>query len=178
MKTREMAFIAMLAAFLCVLAPFSVPAGVIPITLATFAVYVAAAVSGKREGTIAVILYILIGGIGVPVFSGFTGGFQKIAGVTGGYLVGFIPCAFLTGWLIDRHEKRKWIYPLAMAAGTLVCYALGTAWYCVLTKTGLSAALTMCVVPFLAADAVKIAAASAVSVPLRPRIRRIIGKGR
>ena len=97
MKTRDMTLIAVMAALICVAGPLTIPAGPIPLSLATFAVYMAGSVLGKKRGTIAVALYLMIGIIGVPVFSGFSGGFQKLAGVTGGYLVGYLPCAYLSG---------------------------------------------------------------------------------
>ena len=87
-KTLDMTTIAVMAALICVAGPLTIPAGPIPLSLATFAVYLAGSVLGRKKGTIAVGLYLLIGIIGVPVFSGFSGGFQKLAGVTGGYLVG------------------------------------------------------------------------------------------
>ena len=97
MKVKDMTLTAVMAALVCIAGPLTVPAGPIPLSLATFAVYLAGAVLGKKRGTLSVALYLLIGIIGVPVFSGFSGGFQKLAGVTGGYLAGYLPCAFLSG---------------------------------------------------------------------------------
>ena len=91
MKTRDLTLTALFAAILCVAAPFSIPVGPIPITLATFAIYLAAIVLGKKYGTLAVVIYILLGAVGLPVFSGFSGGFQKIVSATGGYIIGYIP---------------------------------------------------------------------------------------
>ena len=175
MKTKDMTLIAVMAALICVAGPLTIPAGPIPLSLATFAVYLAGAILGKKWGTISVGLYLLIGIIGVPVFSGFSGGFQKLAGVTGGYLIGYLPCAFLSGLGAEKAERagKKRILPLMMAAGTAVLYTVGTAWFMIQTGNGLGAALGLCVLPFLPGDAAKIAAVSLLTVPVRRAVSRM-----
>ncbi len=175
MKVKDMTLTAVMAALVCIAGPLTIPAGPIPLSLATFAVYLAGAVLGKKRGTIAVALYLLIGIIGVPVFSGFSGGFQKLAGVTGGYLVGYLPCAFLSGLGAERAEEegRIWILPMIMAAGTAVLYTIGTAWFMIQSGNALGTALSLCVVPFLPGDAVKIAAAVMLTVPVRKAVYSI-----
>lgn len=172
MKTRDMTLTAVAAALICITGPLTIAAGPVPLSLATFAVYLAGAILGKKRGTAAVGLYLLIGIVGVPVFSGFSGGFQKLAGVTGGYLAGYLPCAFLAGAGAEKAEKegRKWLLPGMMAAGTAMLYALGTAWFMIQTGNGLGAALGLCVLPFLPGDAVKIAAAATLAVPVRKAV--------
>ena len=171
MKTRDMTVVAVMAALLCVAGPLTVAVGPVPLSLCSFAVYLAGAVLGAKRGALAVALYLLIGLAGVPVFSGFSGGFQKLAGVTGGYLVGYIPCAALSGWGAAG-EERQWRRMLFMALGTAALYAVGTAWFMLQTKNALAAALGMCVIPFLPGDAVKIVAASMLSVPLKRAVNR------
>ena len=175
MKVKDMTLTAVMAALLCVAGPLVIPAGPVPLSLASFAVYLAGAVLGKKRGTAATALYLLIGLIGVPVFSGFSGGFQKLAGVTGGYLIGYLPCAFLAGLGAERAEKegRTRPLPLLMAAGTVVLYAIGTAWFMAQTGNGLGAALSLCVLPFLPGDATKIAGAVLLTVPVRKAVRSI-----
>ena len=159
---------AVMAALICIAGPLSLAVGPIPLSLATFAVYMAGAVLGAKRGTVATGLYLLIGLIGVPVFSGFGGGFQKLAGVTGGYLVGYLPCAFLTGIGAENRSGRgRWFLPAMMTAGTLVLYLLGTFWFMLQTGNTLSGALSLCVIPFLPGDAVKIIAATLLTVPVR-----------
>lgn len=170
MKTKDMTLTAVTAALICIAGPLTISAGPIPLSLATFAVYLAGAVLGKKRGTLAVGLYLLIGLIGVPVFSGFSGGFQKLAGVTGGYLIGYLPCAWLSGLGAERageREKKGWMLPAMMAAGTAVLYLIGTAWFMIQTGNTLGGALGLCVLPFLPGDAVKIAAATLLTVPVR-----------
>lgn len=176
LNARDMAVTALFAAILCVMSPWSIPVGPVPVSLATFAIYIAAAVMGRSRATIAVLVYILIGMVGLPVFSGFSGGFQKIAGVSGGYIVGYIPCAFISGAITDRFPKSLVAYPIGMILGTAILYLVGTAWFMYTTGNTLAASLGFCVVPFLLGDAIKIAAATALSFPLR-RILAQAGKG-
>ena len=174
-KTREMAIIAVMAALLCVAGPLSIAVGPIPLSLATFVVYLAGAVLGAKRGALAVAVYLLVGMVGVPVFSGFTGGFQKLAGVTGGYLVGYLACAGITGLAVkgDTAEATPlWKLPVFMVAGTAALYAIGTAWFMLQTQNGLAAALMLCVVPFLAGDAIKIAAACLLARSIRRALWR------
>ena len=169
MKVKDMTLTAVMAALICIAGPLVIPAGPIPLSLATFAVYLAGAVTGKKAGTAAAALYLLIGIAGIPVFSGFSGGFQKLAGVTGGYLAGYLPCAFLSGLGAEQAEKkgRIWLLPVMMTVGTAVLYTIGTAWFMIQSGNAFGTALSLCVVPFLPGDAVKIAAATAMAVPVR-----------
>lgn len=174
MKANKLTFNAIFAAIICILAPFSFYMGAVPISLATFAVYLAAAILKPVSSVTCIIIYILLGAVGLPVFSGFIGGFQQLAGLTGGYIVGYIPCAFIISSIISRYENKKSAYPLAMLAGTAVCYLCGTAWYIYQSKSGIAAAVTVCILPFLLGDAVKIAAACALSFAVKPRLKKFI----
>lgn len=172
--TRSLAYIALLAAVICVLSPFAFNVGPIPISLGSLAVYIAASLIDKWHGTAAVLIFVLLGAFGVPVFTGFSGGFQKLIGPTGGYIFGYLPCAFIIGLIVDAAEKKVWAYPLAMIAGTAALYACGTAWYMFQADVSLPVALAACVVPFLIGDAIKIAAASALCFTLRHTLKRIV----
>ena len=175
LDTRDMTVVAVMAALLCVAGPLTISIGPIPLSLATFAVYMAGAVLGAKRGTLAVVLYLLIGMVGVPVFSGFSGGFQKLAGVTGGYLIGYLPCAWLTGIgapYAGPHARPGWRLPTLMALGTAVLYLIGTAWFMLQTGNGLVASLGMCVLPFLPGDAAKIAGATLLAAPVRRAVYR------
>lgn len=173
MKTRDMTLVAVMAALICVAGPLTISIGPIPLSLCSFAVYMAGAVLGAKRGTLAVAIYLLIGLTGVPVFSGFSGGFQKLIGVTGGYLAGYLPCAWLTGLGVRPGEtagKPKWKLPACMALGTAALYLIGTAWFMLQTRNPLSAALGLCVIPFLPGDAVKIVAATLLALPIQRAI--------
>ena len=168
---RQMAIAAVFSALMCIISPFAVPVGPISITLATFGVYLCGAVLGSKKGAAAVAIYLMLGFIGLPVFSGFSGGFQKLFSATGGYLVGYIPCAVITGIFADKFGK-PWANAAGMALGTAVLYALGTAWFCALTGSKLIPALASCVLPFLIGDGVKIACAVLLAGKLRAAIER------
>lgn len=176
-KTMQMAEIALMSAMLCVVAPFSIPVPVspVPLSLATFAVYLTAALLGPRKGTISVLVYLLLGMVGLPVFSGFSGGIGKLLGPTGGYAIGYIPCAVVIGWMIERHRQQLVWNAIAMVLGTLVCYCFGTIWFLVIMDGiyTFTQVLLVCVVPYLLFDAVKIFMAAAIAVPIRKIVRRI-----
>ncbi len=172
---RNLTMRAILAATICVIAPFALPAGAIPITLASFIIFIISACTDLKFSIPAIFIYILLGAIGLPVFSGFSGGLQAVTGLTGGYIVGYIPCAALIGLLCGKYNN-KYVYPFSMLAGTLICYLCGTAWFILQTKNSVGAALAVCVLPFVLGDAIKIAAASLVSIALRPRLAKILNK--
>ena len=94
-KTYSLVVTALMAAVTCILAPLSIPIGPVPISLTNFAIYLSLYVLDWEKGTISYLVYLLIGFAGVPVFSGFTGGVAKLAGPTGGYIIGFIPMAII-----------------------------------------------------------------------------------
>ena len=162
---------ALMTAILCISAPLTVPVGPVPVSLATLAVYLAGALLGAGRGAAVVGMYILIGVAGMPVFSGFRGGLHQLVGVTGGYFPGYVLCAGIVGFCVERWGGKKWIYPASMLVGTVLCYAAGTAGFMLQTRLGLAESLTSCVLPFLPGDAIKIALASAAAVALRKRLR-------
>ena len=158
-RTKSLVRIALGAAFIAVCAWITVP-GPVPFTMQTMAVVTVAALLGPWNGCAAVLVYLLLGAVGAPVFHGFQGGAQVIVGPTGGYLIGFIFTALLTGFLTKR-SNRFWVLIAAMAAGIAVCYTFGTAWFALFyANGGLGKILMTCVVPFLIPDAVKILVAA------------------
>lgn len=172
-KTLELAEIAMMSAVLCVVAPFTIPLPIspVPLSLATFAVYLAAVLLGTKKGGICVLVYLLLGMAGLPVFSGFSGGIGVLSGPTGGYIIGYVFCAVVIGLLLSRGVNIM----LSLICGTLVCYCFGTVWFLIVMKGTytLFQALLLCVVPYLLFDGMKLFAAAAVAVPVRKIIRRI-----
>ena len=168
-KTYLMTTAALMTAVTCVLAPMSIPIGPVPISFTNLAIYISLYLLGWKWGTVSYLVYMLIGMAGVPVFSGFTGGLGKLAGATGGYIVGFLPMAVIAGLVIDRCRNRA-VQFAGVAAGTAVCYAFGTAWFCVLMDSTPLAALSLCVFPFIPGDLVKMAAAMAVGPLIRRRL--------
>ena len=159
----DLVMIALFAALIAVCAWITIP-GAVPFTLQTMGVFLAVGLLGGKRGTAAVLVYILLGAVGMPVFSGFSGGVGRLLGTTGGYIIGFLVAA-LAMWAMEAiFGKAKWVLPVSMLLGLLLCYAFGTAWFLVLytqTKGAISVAsvLSMCVVPFIIPDLLKIALA-------------------
>lgn len=171
-KTYSLVVTALMAAVTCILAPLSIPIGPVPISLTNFAIYLSLYVLDWEKGTISYLVYLLIGLVGVPVFSGFTGGVAKLAGPTGGYIIGFIPMAIIAGIAIDKF-RRRWIHLIGMIIGTVVCYAFGTLWFCLQSGTPVMSALSICVFPFIPGDLIKIIIAIAIAPIIRERIDKI-----
>lgn len=174
LKTKDLALCALFAALMAVCAWITIPATV-PFTLQTFAVFAALGLLGGKRGTVAVAVYLLLGAVGLPVFSGFQGGVGALLGTTGGYLLGFLLAALIVWGLEARFGSKTGIFILSAILGMLVCYAFGTAWYLIVyarTKGAVSlvTVLGWCVFPFLLPDAVKIALA----VLLRGRLKRYV----
>ena len=182
-NVRQLALCGVMAAVLCVIAPISIPIGPISITGATFAIYLTVYLLGGLWGAVSVLVYLLVGFAGLPVFSNYMGGAARLLGPTGGYLVGYLPMALLAGFVVQWALRRSggqdvkgWltvaVQLLGLALGTAVLYAFGTAWYCFQAGVGLQKALAACVFKFIPFDLIKMAAALLVGVPVRRRLER------
>lgn len=173
MKTRDMAYIALTAVVISVCSWLSIPA-TIPFTMQTFAVFAALLLLGGKRGTIAVLLYLLMGAVGLPVFSNFTGGIGKLMGPTGGYIFGFVFTG-LCYWLLTRlFGERFWEKLIALVLGLALCYAFGTVWFVMVysadTPMSFASALGMCVLPYLVPDGIKLALAFLLEKVLKKHI--------
>ncbi len=174
-KTFDMVYIALFAVVMAVCAWIVIPMAV-PFTLQTFGVFLAVGVLGGKKGTIAVFLYLLLGLIGLPVFSGFTGGVGVLFGPTGGYLIGFL-VASLVMWGIEHLFGRgKKVFFLSMPAGLLCCYAFGTLWIVLLFGKSIgfvsaTGVLLYCVAPYVIPDLIKIGLVMLVRRRLFPFVR-------
>lgn len=158
LNTKELVIIAMFAALTAVLSQLMIPLPFtpVPINLATLSVFIAGGLLGAVKGGISQLIYVLLGAVGVPVFAGFTGGFGIIAGPTGGYIIGYIVAAFVIGLLIAKLPKTLLGFGLCFVCGAVCYFTIGTAWFMVVTKTGLLPALSMCVFPYIPGDLLKI----------------------
>ena len=171
-KTGSMVLTALMAAIICVAGPIAIPIPVspVPISLVNLVIYFSCYLLGMKRGMISVILYLLIGFIGVPVFAGFTAGPGKLLGPTGGYLIGFIFIALICGFVFD-HSNGRWMDLAGMVLGTAVCYLFGTAWLAYQGGLGFSAALAAGVIPFIPGDLAKIAIALVLAPEIARRLR-------
>lgn len=166
-KTRDMVYTAFFAVLIAVGSWISIPMTV-PFTLQTFAVFVTLGILGGRRGTMAVLLYILLGAVGIPVFSGFTGGVGILLGNTGGYIAGFL----LTGlifWGMQRMFGRSLrVQVISMLLGLISCYFFGTLWFLLVymrngSTVSVVTVLGWCVIPFIVPDLVKLGLALTVA---------------
>jgi len=144
----------------CSMVSIPLPFTPVPINLATLSVFLAGGLLGSKGGAVSQGVYVVLGAVGLPVFHSFTSGLGILTGPTGGYIIGYVAAAWLTGFIIEKLGHGFVKNAAAMIAGLAACYALGTAWFMNITSTGPAAALMMCVVPFLIGDALKIIAGS------------------
>lgn len=165
MKTKDIVFCGVVTALMCVLCPLSVPVYGIPITLSTFIIYTVAAVFEPKISLITVLLYILTGCVGLPVFSGYCGGISHILGPSGGFILGYVPLV-ITVSLMHRSIAE---YIMGMLIGTLILYGCGCIGYGLATGSTLATIIYTCVLPFLPCDMIKIILAASIA----PRIKRI-----
>ncbi len=170
---REITVIAQFAALTAVCSWLQIPAIPIPFTMQTFAVFLSVYVLGIEKGFLSVLVYILLGAAGLPVFSRFQGGIGVIAGPTGGYIVGFLFTAIVTGVLLRLSRNRPVRVCLSMTFGLLVCYVFGTVWFIIMSRVygndlSLASALKAAVLPFIIPDAVKILLAFLIGKKIKP----------
>ena len=177
-KTYDMAYIGLFVGLMAVCSWISIPTA-IPFTLQTFAVFLAVTILGGKRGTLAIVVYLLLGMVGVPVFAGFSAGPGVLFGTTGGYLIGFIFSGLLM-WLMERIADRKlWVQMLSMLLGMVTYYIVGTVWFMVVYgntngSVSLLTALGWCVFPFVVPDLVKAALALSFGNALRKSLARLV----
>lgn len=173
-STRSIAFSALFIALITVCSWISIPFAV-PFTLQTFAIYITCVILGGKQGFFTILIYMALGAIGLPVFSGFKGGLGALLGPTGGYIAGFLIIALVI-WISTRIFNTKLTVIIASSAlGLILLYAFGTIWFMyvyIQTKGAISlmSVLSMCVFPFIIPDIIKIALA----IILGTRIKKLI----
>mgnify|MGYP006317653529 CR=1 FL=1 len=175
MKIQDLTLIALMAALTCILGPMSITLPFTPVPISftnlviyygsiwiisristNLVIYFAVMVIGMKRGTISYLVYLLIGAVGLPVFSGFSGGLAKLAGPTGGYLVGFIFLALISGFFVEKFSGNIVMAVIGMVLGTAVTYAFGTIWLCAQMHLTFVQGLYAGVIPYLPGDAAKI----------------------
>lgn len=172
--------VAMSVALLTVCSWISIPAlgPLVPFTLQTFAIFVIGGLFDLKSSLSSIVVYMLLGAVGVPVFSGFKSGFAALVGSTGGYIVGFV-FTILIIQLFKHMKKESYLFmTIGMVIGLAVCYAFGTAWFYYVYTTGgnsttVGGVLAICVFPFLIPDTLKIALAVFVVNRLQIPLRKI-----
>lgn len=173
-KTTTLALIGLMSAITCVMGPLSIPLfNLVPITLLHLAIYFTIYILGMKKGTISYCIYLLIGLVGLPVFSSFTGGPGKLLGPTGGYLIGFIFLALISGFFIEKWGNNMLLCMVGMILGAIVCYTFGTIWLAYQAHMNFGAALWAGVIPFIPGDLVKIIIAMLFGPQIRNRLRKV-----
>ena len=174
LNAKQMSLTALMTALICVLAPWSLNLWFtpVPISLGSMAVYFVLYVLGMKLGTVSVTLYILLGLIGLPVFTNFGGGAAKLLGPTGGYIVGYLFLALICGFFLDKFPD---VFPLHIAGfvlGTMVFYLFGTLWLQFQMNLTFPAALMAGVVPYIPGDTLKMILAIALGRLLKKRLKK------
>lgn len=171
--TRNLVLAAIMAALTAICSQIQIPLPMVPINLALFAVHLCGALLGAKWGALSMVVYALLGAIGVPVFAGFGSGPAVLFGKTGGYILGYILCALLVGLLSRRIGFTMKGLCISMVIGVAVCYAFGTIWFMVITGMNLMTSLTYCVVPFLPGDVIKIVLAALLALRLQKPLKQM-----
>ncbi len=169
MKTKNLIICAMMAAVMCVCSMFTIPAGIVSVTLSVFGVLLSAVILGWRRAAVATAVFILLGAVGLPVFSGMRGGLSMLAGPTGGYIYSYIPMAIITGLASDKAKGRlRFLIVFAVCAlSAVICDGLGALHYMLVTKADFWAAFAACFAPFILLDCGKGLAAAALGIKVR-----------
>lgn len=171
-SVRNMVMCAVFAAVTAILSQIAIPMPFgVPITLQTLAAALCGCVLGSLYGTVSVGVYILIGAVGAPVFASMRGGFGVLFGVTGGFIFGFLPLAFLCGI-----RCKKWIFSLLLGVcGVLLCHAAGVLQFSLISGTSLVQSFLTVSLPYIPKDIISAAAAYFFSRLLQKRMRGVDG---
>ena len=168
-----LAMTAVMAAVMAAVSPFAIPIGPISLSLCTLVLYITPYILGWQRGAVATLVYILLGMVGAPVFTGFAGGIGKVLGPTGGYIAGYIPLVIITGLAIRFFPKNRVFQFLGMIAATAVLYTLGTIWYMIQSGNPLDVAMKWCVIPFIPGDLIKMVIAMIAGPELSNRLMKV-----
>ena len=172
LSTRGMIYASLFGALTAMGALVSIPLQPVPVTLQTLFLYLAGSLLGGSLGALSQLIYLVLGVIGLPVFSGGKAGLGVFLGPTGGYLIGFVAGAFVTGKIVRWRDNPGLVWVVfAMLAGTAAVYALGVLQLVLVGRLSPAKAAVAGVLPFLPGDALKIAAASVIALKVRDRIR-------
>lgn len=173
-KTYDIVYIGTFAVLMAICSWISIPTAV-PFTLQTFGLCLTGGILGGKRGTMVILVYILLGAVGVPVFAGFHSGIGVLLGTTGGYIIGCIFSMLIMWGMEQIPGKRNRILGLSMVLALIVCYGFGTAWFMVVYartagQAGLLTVLGWCVFPFVIPDLLK----AALAFMLTKRLTKVI----
>lgn len=174
-STQRLVLIALFTAITCILAPMSLPIPVspVPISLTNLVLLISIYILGWKDAAISYLIYLLLGAVGLPVFSGFSGGLGKLAGPTGGYLIGFIFMTMIAGIAIQHFPDKRLPAIIGMVLATAVAYLFGTLWLAYQMELSFPAALSAGVIPYLPGDTAKIAIAVMIGPKLQHQLKKV-----
>jgi biotin transport system substrate-specific component len=165
---HQMILISLFAALTAVGAFLSIPIGLVPISLQNLFTFLSGMVLGSKLGTFSQLIYILLGVVGLPVFSGFRGGFGVLLGPTGGFLTGFVISTYVVGKIIEKMEDvRTWSYFIVGLVGIIIIYACGVTQLLIVTEIGLKEAVLVGIIPFLPGDFLKLITVSLLAIRIK-----------
>ena len=171
---QDICMIAIMAAITAVMAQISIPMPLgVPMTMQTFAVTLAAVLLGSKRGGMAMLVYVLLGAIGVPVFAGFSGGIQNLVGPTGGFIISFPIMAYIIGLGVEMH-KKKGMFTLMLILGTISNYVIGVIMFVIVMDSSVMTALSACVIPFIPTAIIKAVVASVLGLQMRKRLANVL----
>lgn len=160
------------AAIIAIFSQFTIPLGLIPLTGQTLAVGFTATILGRRVGTQAILIYLLLGFIGLPVFAGMKAGIGVLFGPTGGYLIGFIFTGLVVGTILEKTDFTYFWAVLANIIGALIPLIFGSIWLKFFSDSTWLAAFTGGFLPFILPGMIKAIAAAYIGITIRKRIGR------
>lgn len=170
LSIQDVCYIAVMTAVTAVMAQISIPLPMmVPMTMQTLAVTLAGIILGAKRGAVSMLVYLLVGAAGVPVFTGMKGGLQSLLGPTGGFLISFPLMAYLIGCGM-RFRKQRGMFSLFLILGTVSNYAVGAAMYCVIMESSLWTALTACVLPFIPTAVIKAVFGAVTGIKIHDRL--------
>ncbi|MDU2995638.1 MAG: biotin transporter BioY [Clostridium sp.] len=172
LSVREMIMVGVGAALMAVFSQLSIPLPSVPLTLQVFGVVIISVILGKKLGTLSIIVFMLLGAIGLPVFAGFTGGLNIITGATGGYIIGFVFMAFIIGYFIEKDKKA--LAFIGAYLGLADDYIFGVIQLKLLMGLTLEGALVAGLYPFIIKDLILTALGIMVAISIRIRVVGVI----
>lgn len=169
---QDICSIAIMTAITAVMAQISIPMPLgVPMTMQTFAVTLAGVILGSKRGGISMLVYLLLGAVGVPVFASLSGGFQCLIGPTGGFLISFPIMAYLIGIGVELKKKKGMgMFVLFLILGTVSNYVVGVLMFCVIMNASVWTGITACVLPFIPTAIVKAVVASVLGLQIQKRV--------
>lgn len=169
-KTHDLTITAIFSAIICILSVITVPIGTIPISLSLFAIILTAISLGAKRGVLTVIVYILIGSLGIPVFSGFKGGFHILFGPTGGFIFSYIFVALIMSFVSQKTNKKLTLFLFSLLS-LAICYLIGSFQYAIISKVSFYNSLSVCIYPFIVFDILKALLAVNIGLKLKKIIK-------